>query len=95
MDNLAREAMLAKQNNMSYGRWKALHYVPNAPKAVVEEEKSGYETTCVNCGKVFLRENKRMRLYCSNYCCDRYRYLRKRGRTKEGVYDEQGKNYWL
>lgn len=90
MDNLAREAMLARQNNMSYGKWKALHYVPHEQKPVkVEEPKSGFETTCVCCGKMFLRENKRMRLYCSRYCTDRYRYLRKLGRIKEGVYDEQ------
>lgn len=89
MDNLAREAMLAKQNNMSYGKWKALHYVPPAPKPVkVEKPKSEFEATCVCCGKTFVRENKRRRLYCSRYCCDHYRYTRKIGRIVEGVYDE-------
>jgi hypothetical protein len=81
-------AMLAKQNNMSYGKWKALHYDPPAPKPVkVEKPKSEFDTTCICCGKTFVRQNMRKRLYCSRSCSDKYRYSREIVRIREGVYD--------
>ena len=61
MDNLARNAMLAKQAGMSYGQWKAL-------QPVVKFEKTNPEgwATCEYCGKLFRKtKNKR---FCDIGC---------------------------
>ena len=73
MDNLAREAMMAKQAGMSYGRWKAMHYNPTKAAPVNAEEKSEYEVKCLNCGRDIMLYNKRKRLYCDSYCGEQYR----------------------
>lgn len=88
MDNLARNAMLARQANMSYGKWKAMHYVPPKPVdpvAVVIEAKKE-ERRCLMCGVVIRKKNKK---YCNEYCGQQYRYRRKIGLIKEG--DDHGK----
>lgn len=81
MDNLAREAMLAKQANMSYGKWKALHYVPTKEIPVVERNDE-YAVKCLGCGNIFYKSNKRRRLYCTDSCRDRYKYLQRCGNGK-------------
>ena len=66
MDNLARNAMLARQAGMSYGKWKALQprVEPQKPKS----KGSEYERVCVYCGKDFIVKTRREQKYCSQYC---------------------------
>lgn len=49
MDNLAREAMLARKAGMSYGRWKAMQKPKKAVKKAIPE---GWKV-CLYCGKPF------------------------------------------
>ncbi len=49
MDNLARDAMLAKEACMSYGRWKAMQPVAEIEKPPIPE---GWRE-CECCGKLF------------------------------------------
>ena len=50
MDNLAKEAMLARQSDMSYGKWKMLQ--PVKPKKQEKKIPEGWKT-CEYCGKAF------------------------------------------
>lgn len=62
MDNLARNAMLAKQAGMSYGRWKALQ------KPVKSKKQPDHNMlTCPECGTEFRKGNQKQK-YCSYYC---------------------------
>lgn len=63
MDNLAREAMLARQANMTYGRWKAMHSVTIPEKKIPD----GW-LICQNCGKAFKPKTKRPQRFCDVYC---------------------------
>ena len=67
MDNLARNAMLARQAGMTYGKWKALHYKPEEFKPPVPEQ-SEYERVCEYCGQRFLVKSNRVQKYCEWYC---------------------------
>lgn len=63
MDNLARNAMLAREAGMSYGKWKAMQ-VP------VEVKKPGPDPntiTCPECGAAFVKDSPK-RKYCSYRC---------------------------
>jgi hypothetical protein len=61
MDNLAREAMLAKEAGVSYGQWKALQ----KPKQVLRKIPEGW-IACEHCGKYFKpRANQR---FCDIGC---------------------------
>lgn len=67
MDNLARNAMLAKQAGMSYGKWKALQpVVPIEKKEVVPE---GW-IRCAYCNKPFKPHNPQQK-YCEYMCRER------------------------
>ena len=73
MDNLARNAMLARQAGMSYGKWKALQPVVTPDRKELPE---GWRV-CANCGKEFKgRSNKK---YCNPDC----KYENRRKRTGE------------
>ena len=63
MDRLARNAMLARQAGMTYGKWKALQPIaPLEPKPIPEDWRK-----CEECGTPFEpRGGKR-------FCCDRCR----------------------
>lgn len=64
MDNLARCAMLAKRDGMSYGQWMAIH----GEKQIKKKEESINEgwKPCEWCGKMFrARPNKR---FCDLDC---------------------------
>ena len=62
MDNLAREAMLARQAGMSYGKWKALQ--PPQEERPKELPKGWKKCEC--CGKPFkMRQGKR---FCEIDC---------------------------
>ena len=62
MDRLARNAMLARQAGLSYGKWKALQpIVPVEKKPIPEGWKE-----CERCGKPF-KPGPRQR-FCELYC---------------------------
>lgn len=63
MDNLARNAMLAKQAGLSYGKWKALQ--PIVPIVKKKEIPKGWKT-CEHCGKIF--KTKKAQRFCEVYC---------------------------
>lgn len=88
MDNLAMNAMLAKEAGMSYGQWKALQPVVKLEKTIPE----GWEP-CEYCGKLFKKsKGKRFceigcrtaayRQKANAQCADYYRRVRK-ARRKE------------
>ena len=61
MDNLARNAMLARQAGMSYGQWKALRPVVKVEQTIQEGWKP-----CEWCGKHFApKQGKR---FCDDGC---------------------------
>ena len=64
MDNLAREAMLARQANMTYGKWKAMQ------KPIVQKKKDvipeGWRK-CKGCGKAF-KPRKANNIFCDIGC---------------------------
>lgn len=66
MDNLARNAFLARQAGMSYGKWKAMQGPVKPP------ERKGYEKLgiCKYCRKTFLQSRSNKRQYCDSYCKD-------------------------
>ena len=63
MDRLARNAMLAKQSGMSYGKWKAMQ-----PIVPIEKKKlpDGW-AECKACGRPFKPLTKQQR-YCEPGC---------------------------
>jgi hypothetical protein len=61
MDNLARDAMLADQAGMSYGKWKAMH--PNTTPKKEDVIPKGWGV-CEFCGKPF----KGGRRFCDIEC---------------------------
>lgn len=73
MDNLARNAMLAKQAGLSYGQWKALQ--PIVPIEKKAESHEGW-IKCGYCGKLFKPYNPQQK-YC-NYDCQKRDYYEKR-----------------
>lgn len=76
MDRLARNAMLARQAGMSYGKWKAMQ----TPVVIIKKPEG---LVCKYCGKTFPKNKYRARAYCSDYC----KYNAKVERTKK---KEQG-----
>ena len=67
MDNLARNAMLAKQAGMSYGKWKALQPRVETPKPAAKK-KAEFERVCPWCGKTFIVKSNHVQIYCEFYC---------------------------
>jgi hypothetical protein len=92
MDRLARNAMLAKQANMSYGKWKAMQpIVPIEKKNLPDGRKE-----CPVCGRHF-KPQKKQQKYCEPGCRNsaykpkgreiKIRYMkeyRKRRKEKDG-----------
>lgn len=62
MDRLARNAMLARQANMSYGKWKAMQPVVEVVKPEIPEGWS----KCEECGVAF--KPKRSKRFCDVTC---------------------------
>lgn len=62
MDNLAREAMLAMQAGMSYGKWKAMQ----EPVAVGEKPIPDGWQKCEKCGKPF--KSGKGKRFCDEIC---------------------------
>lgn len=77
MDRLARNAMLARQANMSYGKWKALQPVVELePEPVIPD---GWKR-CEACGKPFKPKGGGQR-FCEYVCRERY-YWRKKNKKR-------------
>lgn len=74
MDNLARNAMLARQAGLSYGKWKALQ---PATVPIKEAEPEGLKV-CLHCEKAFSGRNNQK--YCSLECREKA-YNKKRRKT--------------
>lgn len=77
MDNLAKDAMLARGAGMSYGPWKALH-----PKTMEEREPIENGSVCQHCGKTFFPKTNRPQKYCQFYCQNAAAILRMRERKE-------------
>lgn len=75
MDNLARNAMLARRDGMSYGQWKAMH-----PITMGKREPEERECVCEYCGSTFLNKTKRPQKYCQFYCQNEAAKLRAKER---------------
>lgn len=63
MDNLARDAMLAREAGMTYGRWKAMQ---KPAKPVKKEIPEGWKE-CPQCKKLF-KPNRANQIYCDIGC---------------------------
>lgn len=61
MDRLARNAMLARQAGMTYGKWKALQPVAPIVKTIPKNW-----VRCEECGKAFPPKNKKR--FCDVDC---------------------------
>ena len=75
MDQLTRDCIAARQAGMSYGKWKALHYVPpvevETPKQEEQEEPEVAPKevrVCRICGKPIPPEKRKDTRYCSQEC---------------------------
>lgn len=62
MDRLARNAMLARQAGMTYGKWKALQPIVKVEEKPIPE---GWRK-CEHCGKPF--KKKHGQRFCDIYC---------------------------
>ena len=82
MDRLARNAMLARQANMSYGKWKAMQPIVEVDKKAIPE---GWRV-CEHCGKPFKPRTKQKQRYCEFVCQQRAYYwkTRKKGGACNG-----------
>ena len=76
MDRLSRNAMLARQAGMSYGKWKALQPVVEPVKT--EETPEGWQA-CEECGKPF--KPGRGKRFCE-YACREKNYHRRKSKKK-------------
>lgn len=89
MDNLARNCMLAKQANMSYGKWKALQpIVPYEKKEVIPE---GWKK-CLRCGKVF-KPSKNAQKYCDIWCRNNSDGAKEKKKAYNKMYYERKKQH--
>jgi hypothetical protein len=62
MDRLAKNAMLAKQSGMSYGKWKAMQPRVDVEKPAIPD---GW-IACEHCGKAFKSKNGKR--FCDETC---------------------------
>ena len=63
MDNLARDAFLARKAGMSYGKWKAMQPIAPKKEKVIPE---GWRK-CKGCGIAF-KPNRGNHVYCEIEC---------------------------
>ena len=75
-NNLEIDVRNAKALGLSYGRYKALQYDPNAPRVV----KVTSDRVCPACGKEL--PNGRFK-YCSDECRESYNLERRRSQSRE------------
>lgn len=71
-DRLTRDAMAAKAEGMSYGKYKALYPYAAEPEpepVEIEMDDDRRELTCQYCGKIFAAYGHEVRRkYCSDEC---------------------------
>lgn len=86
MDNLAKNAMLAREANMTYGKWKALQYQQQQKQETQPEPKrdipEGWKR-CEWCGKPFKPKTKRKQMYCEVSCQQQAQYYRNHDKELE------------
>ena len=75
MDNLARNAMLARQAGMSYGKWKAMQ----DPVKITPKERH----YCLNCGSELFPKTSKVPKYCDYQCGNEYRERKYRERAAQ------------
>ena len=68
MDNLAKEAVIARSSGMSYGKWKAMQ-----TPTKIEPKVDPNIRKCLNCGNEIIQRGNRVRIYCDAYCGSQYR----------------------
>ena len=82
VDQLTLDCIAAQKAGMTYGKWKALHYVPpvEIPKQEVKPEvkEEALKRVCRYCGKEFVVGHKLM-WHCSEDCS----YETQKARQKE------------
>ena len=61
-NNLVRDAFLAKEAGMTYGKWKAMQ-----THKVVEKKPEPGMSICPECGKAFKKKSPKQ-IYCEQYC---------------------------
>ena len=95
MDNLARCAMLAKRDGMSYGQWMAIHGEKQIKKKK-EKIPEGWKP-CEWCKKLF-RANAQQR-FCEPYCRNqayavthREKLVEKNRKYRERYHERKKKN---
>lgn len=73
VDRLTQDCIAAEKAGMSYGKWKALHYVPPVVVVIPQQEvqepeikKPAVKRLCLTCGKE-IRGHKN-RQYCDYNC---------------------------
>lgn len=72
MDQLTKDCIAARKAGMTYGKWKALHYVPPVEVVIPKQEKP--EATpkevrvCRICGTVLPGDKHKLARYCSPEC---------------------------
>ena len=72
MDQLTLDCIAAQKAGMTYGKWKALHYVPPAEieipqKEEPEADEEAPKRLCRYCGKEFTVTHS-LKLYCDSTC---------------------------
>ena len=66
MDNLAKDAFMARQKGMSYGRYMATKKPGPVKKSPINSGNAN--CYCARCGKSFVKQNKLRQKYCSDMC---------------------------
>ena len=83
MDNLAKDAFMAKQNGMSYGKYmatkKPAYKTEDAPPRGAK-----VKFVCAVCGSVFYRYDRRAQKYCSLKCKQKVDNEREKKRYRDG-----------
>ena len=83
-DKLAQDAAKALAAGMSYGKWKAMQEI-----VVPEEVKPKVEYgVCVYCGKQYVKNNYKKRVYCDWLC--RYNANRERYKLRKLAKEQMG-----
>lgn len=87
MDQLTLDCIAAQKAGMTYGKWKALNYVPPAVEIPKEEVIQDVpKRVCKHCGKEFIVSHGSM-LYCDSTC--KYEVAKANQRAKYWIKKER------
>ena len=78
MSKLAREALMAREASLSYGKWKALQ-----PMEEPKKKREPGMSICPECGKAFKKRSPKQ-IYCESYCQHKGSLRRYRERKEDG-----------